>query len=333
MIVLDSNEMRLFLPGSAALQQLTAVAKRARHTIATTDMVLREVVRQHHARVISVAKALADAQREFNDAGTWMEGRAQVPFPDGRSRRFFAYREVRNFEEAIRNAYRVLPTLPEDALTALQWEADHRGPCRNGSGARDASIWLTAARACGTPDLDASGRPLPVIFVSRDNDFCVPGDATSLAEELRSENTERKMMTLKKGVMEVLADLGFPKRRVDAQTVSSRLDFQNALVDVAVDKGNLSPRHLDRIGEAETVFHLRKGAEAYKCQSDEVTLTSISGIWGIRFVIERLPRRPDGRGGGQRLLGAPMTIEATGLIVEDHEEHSVTIDIVPAAVW
>ncbi|MFH8577150.1 PIN domain-containing protein [Streptomyces zaomyceticus] len=335
MIVLDSNQIRLFLPGTPALRQLAAVATKAGHTIATTDMVFREVVRQHHARLLAAAKALSTGQREFNELVTSPEGRARVPFSDSRLRHGFARREIRAFETAFHEAYRVLPTLPEDALKALQWEADHRGPCRNGTGARDAAIWLSAERACETPDLNEAGRRLPVIFVSGDNDFSAPGDPSSLAEDLRSDHTRSGMMKLKKGVVDVLVDLGYPKRRVDAQKITDLPDFRNALFDAAMDEGGLSisAMNMERLGDAEIGIHLRRGAEAYECRGNDMTLTSIQGTWGVRVVIERLPRRPDGRAGGQRLLGRPMEIEATALLVENHEQQTTTIEIFPTVTW
>ncbi|MGI3202493.1 PIN domain-containing protein [Streptomyces phaeochromogenes] len=334
MIVFDSNQMRLFLPGSSALQQFVAVAERAGHTIATTDLVVREVVRQHRARLLSAAKALADSQRDYNELVTSPGGRTKVSFADSRARRFFANREIMAFQSAINEAYRVLPTLAEDTLTAVQWEADHRRPCHDGAGARDAAIWLTAARACETPDLDESRQPLPVIFVSNDNDFSAPGDKSSLAEELRSEHTESGRMVLKKGAVDVLAELGYPKRRVDAQAITARADFQKALLDVAMGEDGLPSRHLTQLEAAEIMIHLRKDGEAYECRGDDLALTSISGTWGVRVVLERLPRRPDGRGGGVRLLpGVPREIEATALLIEDHERQSAAIEILPVAMW
>lgn len=46
MIVLDSNQLRQVLPGSPALKLFTVAAKRDSHTLATTDVVIPEVIRQ-----------------------------------------------------------------------------------------------------------------------------------------------------------------------------------------------------------------------------------------------------------------------------------------------
>lgn len=46
MIALDSNQLRQVLPGSPALKLFTVAAKRDSHTLATTDVVIPEVIRQ-----------------------------------------------------------------------------------------------------------------------------------------------------------------------------------------------------------------------------------------------------------------------------------------------
>ncbi|QLE70272.1 hypothetical protein FGW37_00365 [Streptomyces rectiverticillatus] len=326
MIVLDSNQLRLFAPGSPALRLFSAVAERAGHTIATTDTAVREVVRQRRDELSSAHSALMRAEREINGLTTSPGNYVRFAHPTLRNRPVFISQEAARFESELRDTFRILETAPQDALEALRWEAEHRPPCRNGSGARDAAIWLTAARACRTPDTDRKGRPLPVIFVSKDKDFTQPGDPSRLDEALRSQLTDSGMLILKSEVVHAMAEIGYPRRHVNAEKITGREDFRQTLIEVVRD-GAGPGRFPNVIESAETIVSMAPGGRAYECRGDGTRLISISGTWSLQFVTEQLPPQPNGRAGGYK--GLPMGVQGMALLVEDAQAEATKIDFFP----
>lgn len=328
MIVLDSNQLRFVLPGSPALGLFSAVAERAGHTLATTDTVIREVVRQRRDDLAAALTAFVNARREANRILPSGDRISAVSFPD-RMQEAKAKEAIASFEADLRGIFEVLPVAPEDAVTALEMEADQRPPCTNGTGARDAAIWLTAARACRSPERDRSGHSLPVIFVSQDKDFRAPGKTGALAAELANDDTEAGRLLLLPTVLAVMAELGYPQQSADAEEITADDRFQQALLEGVTRFTRLPTRRLAQMDEGEVTVRFRGGGKARQCRGDGTTLTSVSGTWGIRVVTEWLPRRPDGLGGGYR--GFPMTVEGTALVVEDKNEPT-QVDFLPTLV-
>ncbi|AKL68117.1 PIN domain-containing protein [Streptomyces sp. Mg1] len=328
MIVLDSNQLRFVLPHSPALRLFSAVAERAGHTLATTDTVIREVVRQRRGELAGALAVFAKARREANRLLPPGKGLSAVNLPD-RTRSAKVREAVAEFEGDLRRTFRVLTTAPEDALTALEMEADQRPPCTNGTGARDAAIWLTAARACRSPEVDRSGRPLPVIFVSQDKDFRGPGKDGTLAPELKNDDTEAGRLLLLPTVLAVMDELGYPQQAGDAEEITAREGFQQALLEAVTRFTRFAARHLAQMEDGDVTVQFRGDGKARQCRGDGTTLTSVSGTWGVRVVTEWLPRQPDGRGGGYR--GFPMTVEGTALVVEAKNE-PVEIEFLPHMV-
>jgi hypothetical protein len=323
-IIVDSNQIRFVLPHTPALKLFSAVAQRAGHTLATTDIVLREVVRQHHDALTSATNGYRRARRELNDLlppAQRVHSTPRVP-DDGRGRKGFVTRAVKRFEADIRDNFLVLPTTPEDALAALQLEADHTEPGLNGSGARDASIWLTAVRAAATRETDSTGRPLPVIFVSSDGDFTAPGKSRDLAPQLINDDTRKGRLILKSTVVDAMDAFGYPHQLVDAGEITQRDDFQQTLIDVVTASANLPNRELEKMAEAEVSVRLISDQKGRRCSGDGTTLMTISGAWSIRFVYERLPRRPDGYGAGA-YRGISIQVEGMALIVEERGQGAV----------
>ncbi|MFJ5079109.1 PIN domain-containing protein [Streptomyces sp. NPDC088553] len=331
MIIVDSNQIRFVLPHSPALKLFSAVARRAGHTLAITDIVLREVVRQHQDALTSAVNGYREAHRALNELlppDQRVHSTPRIP-QDGRMRKGFIARGVKRFEADIRDSFLVLSTTPEDALAALEMEADHKEPGLNGAGARDASIWLTAVRAAATREADSTGRRMPVIFVSSDGDFTAPGKSRDLAPQLMNDDTRKGRLILKSTVVDAMDAFGYPHQLVDGEGITRRDDFQRALIDAAITSGDLPSRQLDKIAEAEVNVSLISGQKGRRCSGDGTTLTTISGTWAIRFVFERMPRRPDGFGGGYR--GVAMQIEGMALIVEEREQEAA-IEFAPQMI-
>lgn len=328
MIVLDSNQLRFVLPHSPALRLFSAVAERAGHTLATTDTVIREVVRQRREELESALAVFAKARREANRLLPPGKRISAVNFPD-RFRNRTVREEISEFEADLRGTFHILVTAPEDAVTALEMEADQRPPCTNGTGARDAAIWLTAARACRSPEADASGRPLPVIFVSQDKDFRGLGKAGTLAPELANDDTAAGRLLLLPTVLAAMEELGYPQQAGDAEEITAREDFQQAMLEAVTRFTRFPAKYLAYMEDGDVTVTFRGDGKARQCRGDGTTLTSVSGTWGIRVATGWLPRQPDGRGGGYR--GFPMTVEGTALVVEVKDQ-PVEIDFLPHSV-
>jgi hypothetical protein len=122
---------------------------------------------------------------------------------------------------------------------------------------------------------------------------------------------------------------GYPQQLVDAEEVTQRDDFRQALIDVVTTSSDLPSRHLEKMGEAEVTVQYISGQKGRRCSGDGTTLTTLSGAWSIRFVFERLSRRPGGYGGGYK--GIPMQIEGMALIVEERDQEAA-IEFAPQVI-
>lgn len=237
------------------------------------------------------------------------------------------------FEAKLRDAFNVLPTEPEDALEALEREADRRPPCKaNGEGGRDTTIYLTALRAARRDnDLesvqakiagksDTVGRPLPVIFVTEDKGFSDPQDRGTFALALRDEIGEAPLV-LRLDIVAALAEIGYPSAWVDAKAITEREDFQSILRDVITHEtlSMLSPAPRAAFPEWVRVRPPRlrgKIGKARQCRGDGLTLSTLTGTWSSGIFTGN---RPDGLTPpslkGDYRLG--VTANGTALVVQD----------------
>jgi len=108
MIVLDSNQLRYVLPGKPALKLLEVAAKQAGHTLATTDVVIREVTRQQREVLTDAIARLRTAQRAFNKEARPAKKLTGNPFD--KLTAAFIDEEVGSFETALRKRFHVLET-------------------------------------------------------------------------------------------------------------------------------------------------------------------------------------------------------------------------------
>ncbi|WP_182908065.1 hypothetical protein [Microbispora sp. H13382] len=325
MIVLDSNQLRHVLPGKPLYGLLSAVARRAGHTLATTDVVLAEVVRQRREDLGAALKAWTEAgfeaRRLMITDRHQIGGLAVHPQQLHGRRRRITYEQSAELETRLRAAFLVLNTLPEDALLAILMEAQHLPPCEHGRGARDATIYLTTLRAAVAPEISASGEALPLMFVSQDGDF----SRFDLPEGRELDALREVRVLHQRTVVATLNALGFPKSSAKADDVVARPEFQQALIDAITNSPIMPPRLLRQAQEAAEVRIRRlAGGPAESCTGDGVTVTSMTGEWSIRFVEQVMPPRLDGRPGGYR--GFPMRAEGTALLV-DGPPHPPSVEL------
>ncbi|MGV2917250.1 PIN domain-containing protein [Streptomyces alfalfae] len=327
MIILDTNQLHRALPGNPTLTLLTAAANRCGHTLAITDIVLREMVRQRREGLTQARKALEAAQREVNKYVRPASRIVSTAWSDRPTEL-----ETDFFEAELRQAFTVLHTDPEDALEALEREADRRPPCKaNGEGGRDTAIYLTALRAARkNDDLESAQagvvgkagggtRPLPVIFVTEDKGFSDPKNRTAFAPELREEIADAPL-TLRLDVVSALAEIGYPSQWVDAKSITERDDFRNMLREAVTREtlGMLSPAPHEAFPEYVRVRppRLRRLGKAHQCKGGGLTLSMLTGTWGSGIFTHN---RPDGLSpatlkGDYRLR---ITADITALVVQD----------------
>lgn len=289
-IILDSNQLRHVLPGSPLYELLSAVAGRAGHTLATTDVALAEVVRQRREDLGAALKAWIKAG--FEARRLMLTDRHQIKTLEahpkqlhGRRRRI-AHEQSLELGTRLRSAFLVLDTLPGDALSAILMEAQHLPPCEHGVGARDATIYLTTLRAAATPETSASGEALPLMFVSEDRDF----SRFNLPEGLEFDALRGVKVLHQRTVVATLNTLGFPKAAANADDVVARPEFQQALIEAITNSPIMPTRLLRQVEEAvEVRIHRLAGGPAESCTGDGITVTSMTGEWSIRFVNQVMP--------------------------------------------
>ncbi|MFI7125870.1 hypothetical protein ACIBQ1_09255 [Nonomuraea sp. NPDC050153] len=325
MIVLDSNQLRHVLPGSPLYGLLSAVAGRAGHTLATTDVALAEVVRQRKEDLGAALKAWTtagfEARRLMLTDRNRIKTLALHPKQLHGRRRGIAHEQSLELERRLRAAFLVLDTLPEDALSAILMEAQHLPPCEHGMGARDATIYLTTLRAAVAPQISASGEALPLLFVSEDGDF----SRFKLPVGLGFDALREVKVLHQRTVVATLNTLGFPKSAANSDDVVARPEFQQALVEAVINSPIMPIRLLRQAEEAvEVRIYRQAGAPAESCTGDGVTVTSMTGEWSIRFVEQVMPVRPNGMPGGYRGFG--MRAEGTALLVEGGS-HSPSVEL------
>lgn len=350
-ILLDTNQLRRVLPGNPTLTLLSAAATRCGHTLAITDIVLREAVRQHREEVEQARKALEVAHRQLNKLVRPVSRIAPTAWERADAGKT-ASLETESFEADLRAAFEVLSTDPRDAMDALEREADRRPPCKaNGQGGRDTAIYLTALRAARRGDNlepaqdkhtreagDAtSGSRPPVIFVSEDKGFSDPQDRTAFAPELYSEIGDARLV-LRLDVVSALAEIGYPTEWVDATGIIDRHDFLNMLRDAVTREtlGMLSPAPHDafpsfvRVGRPRRRGTVRK---ARQCKGQGMILTTLTGTWKSIFVTRNAPAGLDPstmKGDFLLRIAADVTalvVQDTSGKVVDAEFSSVTVTI------
>ncbi|MFF8717374.1 PIN domain-containing protein [Streptomyces sp. NPDC015184] len=294
MIVFDSNQLRRVLPGSPTLVMLKAAASQSGHTLATTDLVLREIVRQRREELQLRIKQVWSAQKEFNKL-VRPESHVKDMLSSVGIRPYMTHpeeKEVEHFETELRAEFQILETAPDDAREALWREADHRVPCKmNGEGGRDTAIFLTAVRAADHPDLDADGHPLPVIFVTEDRAFSATKDGTRFANELLHDLRQRNVL-LRPDVVSVLAKLGYPHSWIDSAEIINREDFCTALQDALISAAAeaLPSYMLTGLAEAEieTPRQAQGGGKALQCRGGDFTMTTVVGRWVMNVITGQL---------------------------------------------
>jgi PIN domain len=325
--VLDTNQLRFVLPGSPTLELLSVVAERMGHTLATTDIVIREVVRQRRDELTDALKARIKANQNYDRLVVRPNSRSLNPIPIGWfSVSSFVTHEVEEFETALRRVFLVLKTRPEDALEALFREADHRSPCSKGKGGRDASIWLTAARACHTPDVGESGDSLPVIFVSEDKGFLAADNSLPTSTALNATASGDGTLILKSTVLDALMDLGYARQTVNAADMLARMEIRASVLDAIIRSSTtiLASSEIDALRKYEIDGPWLIGEKkAVQCRSDDVTLTCFGGYWKIDAFFS--PSDRDGRD-GPRL---EITLEGMVLIIEQRDAVEIEVDFSP----
>ncbi|MEV7297199.1 PIN domain-containing protein [Streptomyces microflavus] len=335
MIILDTNQLRRALPGNPTLALLSEAARRCGHTLAITDIVLREAVRQHREGLAQARRALEAAQREVNRYVRPASRIVSTMRPERPTNL-----ETEHFEAGLRQAVHVLSTDPEDALEALEREADHRPPCKaSGEGGRDTAIYLTALRAARgghglvsakasiTDQITNNGRPLPVIFVTEDKGFSDPQDRTAFAPELREEIADAPL-SLCLDIVSALSGIGYPSNWVDAKPITEREDFL-ALLREAVTRETLdmlSPAPLEAFPEwvrVRTPRLRRKIGKARQCKGNGMALSTVTGTWSSSIFTRNSPDglKPSTMKGEYRLR---IIADCTALVVQD--EHGNVLE-------
>lgn len=328
MIVFDSNQLRRILPGNPALLLVKEAAKRSGHTLATTDIVIHEVVRQHGEALNAKVKQLTTAIKEMN-ALMPPQRRISDPLPTIGFHRYnpgsstigygrAVQKETDAFRTALHDEFRILTTAAEDALESLFREADRRPPCKSsGEGGRDSAIFLTALRHADDLDQGPGGQALPLVFVSEDKVFSDSGSANGRpAPGLQSDIGERNILVCP-DVVAALAAMGFPHSELNPAPIIERDDFREMLKDAMLEAAGpfLRPAVVSRIEGAVEVElpRLAEGGKwARQCSDGTLTMTTVDGRWTSRVITKRLenPRRSE-------FAGFRLSANATALIMQD----------------
>lgn len=349
MIVLlfDTNQLRQIYPGSLSLRLLTEASRRTGHYLAITDIVLEEAVRQRCEDLIKQSATLTNAYQEFQKLLP-PQLRTTSAHPALTSKKMFPKRQAEAFKEALCQEFTVLDTALEDALEALKREAGHRPPCSsNGRGGRDATIWLTAARASRDPNFTEAGRRMPVILVSEDKAFADSGNRHSIAPELRDDYPSPNMLLLAPTVVDALSLIGYPTERIDAGEVADHIGFREALHDQILQmtdptiEWNPGPR----FDGVDLGRRLRQWADTYRLElprlvdgraqrsrNTDLTLTTVAGTWRARVLTGELS--PEFRAKHPSAYrGFPIRIACSALITQDPVGNVQKIDFSPITLW
>ena len=312
-IVFDSNQLRTVLPGKPAFGLLEAAARRAGHTLATTDVVIREVTRQRREDLTTAIAQLTKAQKTFNKIAPPTKRLEGGPFDKLTER--FVDDDLEDFKAGLHRTFHVLETTPDDALEALLREADHTAPCLTGVEGRDASIWLTALRALGSLETTGDGQVLPTIFVSKDGTFCGADD--QIAPSLLKDVPNGAEVLLRREVIAVMETLGFPTKWKDVSAITDSPEFQEAVIaDVARAGGPILLGHLG----TETMTPPRlTSPRGQQCHGENATLTSVSGEW--EFQVN--PGEPSPDPAETQPPGYTVRVTGEALVTQD-ESGSIT---------
>ncbi|MFF4291610.1 hypothetical protein ACFY0R_40995, partial [Streptomyces sp. NPDC001633] len=83
-----------------------------------------------------------------------------------------------------------------------------------------------------------------MIFVSQDKDFRGPGKDGTLAPELSNDDTDAGRLLLLPTVLAVMDELGYPQQAGDAEEITARDGFQQALLEAITRFTRFAARHL-----------------------------------------------------------------------------------------
>ncbi|WP_185013155.1 PIN domain-containing protein [Streptomyces sp. AK010] len=168
LIFLDTN----VLPRQGSIRNvlMSAVLKVASHNdlrVCISEVVLEESV---NIRKSLVAEAIQKLQEAFNQASKLME-LEPIYIPD-------LSEIASSWRDELEAAFEVIPLGGVQAVAALKREAARRRPARDGKGARDSAIWLSALEV-------AVANGAPVHFVSDNRaDFADTANANLLHPDL-----------------------------------------------------------------------------------------------------------------------------------------------------
>ncbi|PPF76292.1 hypothetical protein C5B99_10730 [Pseudoclavibacter sp. Z016] len=157
---------------------------------------------------------------------------------------------VSEWERDLRSSFEVIEIEPEDAPRALRREAVRQRPARNGKGARDSAIWLSAIRVA------ASGQG--AVFVSSNtSDFGVK-KSSDIHPELAAEASTAGL-TYATSTQELLDVLAIKSEHISLDLAELSAAARDELVDTLL-----------RDGKA----HLSIPLEAEEIRRDELHFTS-----------------------------------------------------------
>lgn len=334
MLVFDTNQLRHVLPGKPALPMMKAAANRTGHTLAITDIVCREVVRQRREDLKSRIKKVRAAIDDLN--GLLPAGR-RIPDPlepfgftprDAKA----VDQQVEAFRAALSKDFQILVTDGKDALEALFREADRKAPCKpSGEGGRDTAIFLTAVRAAADPDRDPdSGAALPLIFVSGDKAFAAPGDPNQPAPDLLADIGDRDVVICP-DVFSALTRMGFPSTQVDPAPIIESEDFRKWLrAAILAESGPLlNPVDIEAVnGAAEVTLPqlVERGKWGRQCSGDGLTMTSVEGRWSFKVITLKQPSPLVDD------LGFEVSADLTLLIVQDAAGNLLGLQLSPMTI-
>jgi hypothetical protein len=166
-IVLDTSALRsVAVPHDAVLTMILQLARQAGQRVALPEVVLREYLSHHRRDLISKIKAAQDAVQHLLGA--------QDDWANRETWRFLDYPDVdaavAAMDHRLRTEFHTLVLTEAVAKGGLFREIDRKAPAstdlsKKGSGARDATIWLTVLEQCTASPGEQ------IFFVANDSDF------------------------------------------------------------------------------------------------------------------------------------------------------------------
>lgn len=195
---------------------LLALGGETGHDVALPSIVLEEAVSERRREIELAFDQLISAHRAACKYAN-LPPLAERPVPG---------ELAREYENILRHRFTILPIPPGASDEALRREAHRLRPARDGRGARDVAIWLTAKRA----HVDSGG---PTYFVSNNvKDFGHPDG--SLHKDLRQEVGRFKgEFSYCRSVAELLGLVAEPiEAFVDAEYLNAHTEAAQAAISV-----------------------------------------------------------------------------------------------------